>query len=94
MQLCTNPRKAIEELICNSYDAGANKCYVKIAKDTADFLGVLDNGSSMDFRELRDIRKMDATLRAQWVNVTLHTMGKPQRPPPSSGMKGKSTNDP
>ena len=47
-QLYTNPRKAVEELVCNSYDAGANECFVKTPESESDFLAVLDDGSSMD----------------------------------------------
>src|SRR3990170_4379266 len=60
-QLYTNPRKAVEELICNSYDAGATKCYVKSPADEGDFLAVLDNGTSMDFRGLKDLWKVAAS---------------------------------
>src|SRR4029079_4382586 len=51
-QLYTNPRKAIEELVCNSYDAGATECYVSIPKDHSEPLVVLDNGKSMDIEGL------------------------------------------
>ncbi|MGA3284853.1 MAG: ATP-binding protein [Verrucomicrobiota bacterium] len=54
-QLYTNPRKAIEELVCNSYDAGATECHVKLPKDRADALVVLDNGKSMDFEGLQNL---------------------------------------
>jgi Histidine kinase-, DNA gyrase B-, and HSP90-like ATPase len=52
-QLYTNPRKAIEELVCNSYDAGATECHVRTPRDAADSLMVLDNGRSMDFAGLQ-----------------------------------------
>src|SRR5438445_6483256 len=52
-QLYTNPRKAIEELVCNSYDAGATECHVKLPKDKTDALVVLDNGKSMDLEGLQ-----------------------------------------
>jgi len=54
-QLYTNPRKAIEELVCNSYDAGATECHVKLPKDQKGSLVVLDNGQSMDFEGLRGL---------------------------------------
>jgi hypothetical protein len=54
-QLYTNPRKAIEELVCNSYDAGATECHVKLPKDKADALVVLDNGKSMDLEGLKNL---------------------------------------
>ena len=54
-QLYTNPRKAIEELICNSYDAGAKVCYVALPKDATGSLMVLDNGKSMDLEGLKKL---------------------------------------
>jgi Histidine kinase-, DNA gyrase B-, and HSP90-like ATPase len=57
-QLYTNPRKAIEELICNSYDAGAKECWVKLPKASNEPLYVLDNGTSMDLDGLRDLWKV------------------------------------
>ncbi len=57
-QLYTNPRKAIEELVCNSYDAGATECFVKLPQNSSDALVVLDNGKSMDFQGLRDLWKV------------------------------------
>jgi Histidine kinase-, DNA gyrase B-, and HSP90-like ATPase len=54
-QLYTNPRKAIEELVCNSYDAGATECHVKLPQDTTDALVVLDNGKSMDLQGLKNL---------------------------------------
>lgn len=47
-QLYDNPRRAIEELVCNSYDAGAQECYISTPEDTSDRLLVLDDGESMD----------------------------------------------
>lgn len=57
-QLYSNPRKAIEELVCNSYDAGASKCWVRTPKHKDDFLCVLDNGVSMDFAGLKNLWKV------------------------------------
>ncbi len=54
-QLYTNPRKAIEELVTNSYDAGATECHIRIPKSAEDSLAVLDNGVSMDFKGLQDL---------------------------------------
>jgi len=54
-QLYTNPRKAIEELVCNSYDAGATECHVSIPKDKTDPLVILDNGASMDADGLAEL---------------------------------------
>jgi hypothetical protein len=54
-QLYTNPRKAIEELVCNSYDAGASECHVKVPVAQDGALLVLDNGESMDFQGLQGL---------------------------------------
>lgn len=54
-QLYDNPRRAIEELVCNSYDAYATECYVSTPEDDDDVLQVLDNGKSMDQGELEDM---------------------------------------
>ncbi|MFV2045079.1 MAG: ATP-binding protein [Anaerolineales bacterium] len=55
MQLYTNPRKAIEELVCNSYDAGATRCDIRIPHSQAEALIVLDDGVSMDFEGLEGL---------------------------------------
>ena len=57
-QLYTNPRKAIEELVCNSYDAGANVCHVTLPVDASGSLMVLDNGKSMDLNGLKELWKV------------------------------------
>jgi hypothetical protein len=54
-QLYTSPRKAIEELVCNSYDAGATECHVKLPTVLSDALIVLDNGRSMDLNGIRGL---------------------------------------
>lgn len=54
-QLYTNPRKAIEELVVNSYDAGATECYVSTPREPSDQLTVLDNGTSMDLDGLKKL---------------------------------------
>lgn len=46
-QLYSNPRRAIEELVCNSYDAAATECYLSTPDGEGDVLQVLDNGISM-----------------------------------------------
>jgi hypothetical protein len=67
-QLYTNPRKAIEELICNSYDAGAVVCYVTLPKDNTDVLMVLDNGKSMDLDGLKKLWKVADSPKFQGEN--------------------------
>lgn len=54
-QLYTSPRKAIEELICNSYDAGATECHVGLPASPGSPLRVLDNGESMDLSGLHSL---------------------------------------
>lgn len=51
-QLYRNPRRAVEELVCNSYDAGATECEVIYPEEEGDRLFVLDNGSAMDDEEM------------------------------------------
>lgn len=51
-QLYRNPRRAVEELVCNSYDAGATECEVLYPEGKDEKLYVLDNGSAMDEEEL------------------------------------------
>jgi hypothetical protein len=55
-QLYSSPQKAFEELISNSWDAGANSVDIRIPDDLADenaTITVLDNGVSMDEDGLR-----------------------------------------
>ncbi|MFB6143772.1 MAG: ATP-binding protein [Candidatus Nanohaloarchaea archaeon] len=54
-QLYNNPRRAIEELVCNSYDAAATQCYVSTPKNNEGSLQVLDNGVSMDGQGLQNL---------------------------------------
>jgi Histidine kinase-, DNA gyrase B-, and HSP90-like ATPase len=52
-QLYTNSRKAVEELVCNSYDAGATQCHVSVPRNKSEALLVLDNGTSMNLEGLQ-----------------------------------------
>lgn len=57
-QLYSSPQKAFEELISNSWDAGAGCVDVRIATDLDDpdaTMTILDNGSSMDEEGLRQL---------------------------------------
>ena len=57
-QLYSSPQKAFEELISNSWDAGADCVDVRIAENLQDpsaTLCVLDNGASMDETGLREL---------------------------------------
>ncbi|MFZ3482243.1 ATP-binding protein [Sphingomonas sp. 3-13AW] len=57
-QLYSSPQKSFEELISNSWDAGANFVDIRIPDDLASAeatMAVLDNGASMDEQGLRDL---------------------------------------
>ena len=57
-QLYSSPQKAFEELISNSWDAGANSVDIRIPDDLVDnqaTITVLDNGVSMDAAGLREL---------------------------------------
>lgn len=56
--LYSSPNKAFEELVSNSYDAGARRVWVRVPEDlqAADaYLAVIDDGVSMDLEGLRDL---------------------------------------
>lgn len=57
-QLYDSPRRAIEELACNSYDAAAEECYISTPKQEGDNLKVLDDGESMDYEGLKWLWKV------------------------------------
>ena len=71
-QLYTNPRKAIEELVCNSYDAGATECWIKLPSTAEDPLIVLDNGKSMDLSGVKEL------WRIAWSPKAKEGEGKPR----------------
>ena len=59
--LYSSPNKAFEELICNSYDAGANMVSVYVSPDLAAenaFIWVCDNGSGLNAEGLKDLWKI------------------------------------
>jgi len=67
-----SPAKAVEELVANSYDAWATKCYVYLPGEFArDSLLVWDNGDSMDQSQLHRLwwiaksPKADGTARIE-----------------------------
>lgn len=60
-QLYASPNKAFEELISNSWDAGATVCHVGTSANLAEpdaMVMVLDNGVSMDRQGLHDLWKV------------------------------------
>lgn len=65
LELYDNPRRAIEELVCNSYDAGATKCYISVPEDTSDDVKVLDNGESMDLEGLEWLWKVAESRKVE-----------------------------
>ncbi len=59
--LYSSPNKAFEELICNSYDAGADKVSVYVSPDLAAddaFIWVCDNGSGLNAEDLKNLWKI------------------------------------
>ena len=59
--LYSSPNKTFEELITNSYDAGAGQVWVYLASDLTDTnakLAVIDDGESMDLKGLTDLWKI------------------------------------
>ncbi|APX97878.1 ATP-binding protein [Natronorubrum daqingense] len=64
-QLYDNPRRAIEELVCNSYDANAKECYIHTPNDVDDGLYVLDDGHSMDMDGLEWLWKVASSRKSQ-----------------------------
>ncbi len=67
-QLYDNPRRAIEELVCNSYDANATECHIHTPESTDDALYVLDNGHSMDMEGLRWLWKVASSRKVEEYN--------------------------
>lgn len=63
-QLYDNPRRAIEELACNSYDAGANDCFISTPESESERLLVLDNGESMDLEGLEWLWRVAESRKA------------------------------
>ena len=64
--LYSSPNKAFEELICNSYDAFADKVSVYVPSDlTVDgaYIWVCDNGESMDQKGLKDLWNIGVCLK-------------------------------
>jgi len=62
--LYSSPNKAFEELVCNSYDAFAQKVAVYVPNDLTKedaFLWVCDNGESMDSSGLKLLWKIGAS---------------------------------
>jgi hypothetical protein len=58
--LYSSPNKAFEELVSNSYDAGASSVWIEMPEDLEDASAilVLDNGESMDLAGLHELWKI------------------------------------
>lgn len=64
--LYSSPNKAFEELVCNSYDAFADKVCVSVPSDPKEegsCIWVCDNGESMDQQELKDLWMIGETRK-------------------------------
>jgi len=64
-QLYDNPRRAIEELVCNSYDANATECHISTPESEDDSLFVLDDGHSMNLDDLEWLWKVATSPKMQ-----------------------------
>jgi len=65
LQLYDNPRRAIEELVCNSYDANAQECHIWTPDSADDSLYILDDGNSMDMEGLEWLWKVAASRKQE-----------------------------
>jgi hypothetical protein len=77
--LYSSPNKAFEELVSNSYDAGASKVcvYVPTDKSLSDsILWVADNGCSMDQEGLKQFWKIGESQKRQVENTNRLPIGK------------------
>ena len=66
--LYSSPNKAFEELVCNSYDAFANKVAVYVAPDLSvsdAYIWVCDNGESMDQTGLKDLWQIGVSIKRE-----------------------------
>jgi hypothetical protein len=83
--LYSSPNKAFEELVCNSYDAFADKVCVYVPSDLTvggAFIWVCDNGESMDQQGLKELwkignsRKRDPEREAKRLQIGRFGIGK------------------
>ena len=64
--LYSSPNKAFEELVCNSYDAFADKVSVYVPPDLTvggSYIWVCDNGESMDQEGLKDLWNIGVCIK-------------------------------
>ncbi len=84
--LYSSPNKAFEELVCNSYDAFADKVGVYVSPDLSvdgAFIWVCDNGESMDQHGLKQLwhvgdstKRIDATRDERRLQIGQFGIGK------------------
>lgn len=77
--LYSSPNKAFEELVSNSYDAGATKVSVYVPMDKAlpdSILWVADNGVSMDKEGLKQFWKIGSSTKREIQNQERLPIGK------------------
>lgn len=64
----SSPNKAFEELVSNSWDAGAEVVYIGMPRDPAmegSAIWILDNGESMDVQGFRDLWSVATSKKRQ-----------------------------
>jgi hypothetical protein len=79
--LYSSPNKAFEELVSNSWDAGASKVFIHVPDDRrapGATISILDDGVSMDLSGLRDL----------WAVATSNKRKRPQSKRPQIGKFG------
>jgi hypothetical protein len=76
--LYSSPNKAFEELVSNSWDAGADCVYISIPPSIIDTssIWVLDNGESMDFHGLEQLWAVASDTKRQRDNPPRRQIGK------------------
>lgn len=78
--LYSSPNKAFEELVSNSYDAGARRVWVRVPAhlDGADLhLAVIDDGVSMDLQSLEELWKVGVSPKRSSSGTEVVHAGRP-----------------
>jgi len=70
--LYQSPHKAIEELVANSYDAGADHVAVIVPQDAHGVLWVLDDGCGMDENGFRQLWRVGTSTKSRLEKETRH----------------------
>ncbi len=76
--LYSSTNKAFEELICNSYDAGADKVSISVPDNLTkdDFVWVCDNGKGMNRDEFKDLWLVGFSKKRDDIKGDRHPIGK------------------